>query len=100
MRSSLQKLFSDLVFPTALTSSEVGVHLTKYDLKRLELYSRNMADYHLITDLLPIIARFVFLERTQFNLPVIQKVSAKGGTVIGIDTFSNRYLFLKPLLGV
>lgn len=62
----------------ALTSSEVGVHLTKYDLKRLELYSRNMADYHLITDLLPIIARFVFLERTQFNLPVIQKAILLG----------------------
>ena len=27
--------------------------LNHYDLKRLELYSRNMADHHLITDLLP-----------------------------------------------
>ena len=25
----------------------------RYDLKRLEQYTRNMADYHLITDLLP-----------------------------------------------
>lgn len=27
--------------------------LTTYDMKRLELYARNMVDYHLITDLLP-----------------------------------------------
>lgn len=27
--------------------------LTKFDLRRLDLYSRNMVDYHLIMDLLP-----------------------------------------------
>ena len=27
--------------------------LTTYDIKRLDLYSRNMVDYHLVTDLLP-----------------------------------------------
>lgn len=29
------------------------MQLSQYDLKRLEYYSRNMADYHLIMDLLP-----------------------------------------------
>ena len=36
-----------------LTKVELEAVLTTYDIKRLDLYSRNMADYHLITDLLP-----------------------------------------------
>lgn len=36
-----------------LTHSELRAHLSVHDSKRLELYSRNMADHHLITDLLP-----------------------------------------------
>ena len=30
-------------------------------MKRLELYGNNMADYHLVTDLLPSLARLYFL---------------------------------------
>ncbi|XP_072031061.1 RNA cytidine acetyltransferase-like [Amphiura filiformis] len=61
-----------------VTTSELECQLTKYDLKRLELYSRNLADYHLITDLLPTIARFHFLQQTQFSLPVTQKAILLG----------------------
>ena len=39
---------------------------SKYDLKRLDLYSRNMADHHLITDLLPL--RMLLVVRTYFFL--------------------------------
>ena len=70
------KIMFSLCFSSALSTSELESQITKYDLKRLELYSRNMADYHLITDLLPTIARFFFLQRTQFSLPVTQKVSS------------------------
>ena len=35
--------------------------LTKQDINRLEMYSNNLADYHLIVDLLPALARFYFL---------------------------------------
>jgi hypothetical protein len=35
--------------------------ITPYDMKRLELYCNNMADYHLVTDLLPSLARLYFL---------------------------------------
>uniref|UniRef100_A0A7N6A3A4 RNA cytidine acetyltransferase n=1 Tax=Anabas testudineus TaxID=64144 RepID=A0A7N6A3A4_ANATE len=34
-----------------------------YDLKRLELYSRSMVDYHLIMDLVPAVARMFFLNQ-------------------------------------
>jgi N-acetyltransferase 10 len=44
---------------TTLSSTLLAAHLTPYDVKRLELYSNNMADHHLVTDLLPALARLV-----------------------------------------
>ncbi|XP_066922128.1 RNA cytidine acetyltransferase-like [Clytia hemisphaerica] len=55
-----------------LSKEELEMHLSKYDLKRLDLYARNMADYHLITDLLPTVSSLYFLERFDFNLSVVQ----------------------------
>lgn len=46
-----------------LTSSELASHFSPYDLKRLELYSRSMVDYHLIMDLIPTVARMYFLKQ-------------------------------------
>lgn len=34
--------------------------MTTYDVKRLEMYSNNLVDYHLITDLIPTLARLYF----------------------------------------
>ncbi|KAG8222693.1 hypothetical protein J437_LFUL002750, partial [Ladona fulva] len=47
----------------SLTASELSVHLTKYDLKRLETYASNVADHHLIMDLQPKLAQLFFLNR-------------------------------------
>ncbi|XP_034241664.1 RNA cytidine acetyltransferase [Thrips palmi] len=44
-----------------ISSEELEVFLTKYDLKRLEMYTNQLVDYHLIMDLLPPLARFYFL---------------------------------------
>uniref|UniRef100_A0A8C9X3I3 RNA cytidine acetyltransferase n=1 Tax=Sander lucioperca TaxID=283035 RepID=A0A8C9X3I3_SANLU len=44
-------------------SSELASHFSPYDLKRLELYSRSMVDYHLIMDLIPTVARMFFLKQ-------------------------------------
>ena len=44
--------------PSLLGSDQLLVLLTPYDVKRLELYSNNMADHHLVTDLLPALARY------------------------------------------
>uniref|UniRef100_A0A671X0I9 RNA cytidine acetyltransferase n=1 Tax=Sparus aurata TaxID=8175 RepID=A0A671X0I9_SPAAU len=46
-----------------LYSSELAAHFSPYDLKRLELYSRSMVDYHLIMDLVPAVARIYFLKQ-------------------------------------
>ncbi len=44
-----------------LTAKQLGYLLISRDLERLHLYARNLADYHLITDLLPTLARVYFL---------------------------------------
>ncbi|XP_048827935.1 RNA cytidine acetyltransferase [Brienomyrus brachyistius] len=46
-----------------LSSSELATQFTPYDLKRLEMYSRNMVDYHLIMDMIPALSRMFFLKQ-------------------------------------
>lgn len=46
-----------------LGRGELDALFLPYDLKRLEMYSRNMVDYHLIMDLIPAIARLYFLSQ-------------------------------------
>ncbi|XP_071369958.1 RNA cytidine acetyltransferase [Centroberyx affinis] len=48
---------------STLSSAELAAHFSPYDLKRLELYSRSMVDYHLIMDLIPTVARLFFLKQ-------------------------------------
>uniref|UniRef100_A0A672QL63 RNA cytidine acetyltransferase n=1 Tax=Sinocyclocheilus grahami TaxID=75366 RepID=A0A672QL63_SINGR len=45
------------------SGTELAATFTPYDLKRLEMYSRNMVDYHLIMDMTPVIARMFFLKQ-------------------------------------
>ncbi|EDV29586.1 uncharacterized protein TRIADDRAFT_20052 [Trichoplax adhaerens] len=56
----------------AITPAELSSIFIKYDLKRLDIYSRKMADYHLVTDLLPSIAKLYFTDRFEFNLSSVQ----------------------------
>ena len=52
--------------------------VSPYDLRRLELYATNMADYHLITDLLPAVARLFVLGRFgDCHLSPVQTVSTE-----------------------
>ncbi|XP_056384523.1 RNA cytidine acetyltransferase [Hyla sarda] len=46
-----------------LTRSELEASFTPYDLKRLEMYSQNMVDYHLIMDLIPSVSKMFFLQK-------------------------------------
>lgn len=46
---------------TSMTKDILDIYFSSYDLKRLAMYSNNMADYHLIMDLLPSLARLYFL---------------------------------------
>jgi len=43
-----------------IPSNVIAPYLNRFDLKRLESYSRNMVDFHLIMDLVPTIARLYF----------------------------------------
>lgn len=44
-----------------ISRNELEAVFIPYDLKRLEMYSRNMVDYHLIMDMIPAISRLHFL---------------------------------------
>ncbi|CCA70074.1 related to KRE33-Killer toxin REsistant protein [Serendipita indica DSM 11827] len=46
-----------------LGAPELGVFITAFDIKRLEAYSNNMIDYHVILDLLPTLATLYFKRR-------------------------------------
>lgn len=60
---------------SVLSKSELDVYFLPYDLKRLDIYARNMADYHLILDLLPTISRLFFLGKLEVKLTAtMQKV--------------------------
>ena len=57
-----------------LTADELEVFLSPHDLKRLELYGRNLCDHHLVTDLLPTISQLYFSGRLghEFSLSSVQ----------------------------
>lgn len=61
-----------------LSAKELESHFTSYDLKRLELYSQNMVDYHLVMDLLPTVAKLVFLSRVSVQLSAVQSAILLG----------------------
>ncbi len=46
-----------------LTDEEIAREISPFDLKRLEAYTRNLADYHLIMDLMPKLAKMYFLNQ-------------------------------------
>lgn len=57
-----------------ISAEELEFHLSPHDLKRLELYGRNLCDHHLVTDLLPTVARLCFTGRLgrDFNISGVQ----------------------------
>ena len=55
---------------TKMPADQLQLLISPYDLKRLELYGSNMADYHLIMDLMPNLAKIYFLyEVENLNKP-------------------------------
>ena len=56
------------LFFLALSRQELDNFLGPFDLKRLEGYSNNLVDYHVIMDMMPNIAKLFFLNKTPFNL--------------------------------
>jgi N-acetyltransferase 10 len=49
-------------------------HITVFDLKRLESYSNNLVDFHLIMDLVPTLAKLHFIELEGTQIPHLSYV--------------------------
>ena len=62
-----------------MKKSEIELFLTKFDFKRMELYSRNMTNYNMIIDLIPIIAHLYFNKKIFVSLSYIQ-----AGVLLGV----------------
>ncbi|XP_064399699.1 RNA cytidine acetyltransferase-like [Halichondria panicea] len=62
----------------AITTAELSSLFSPHDLKRLEQYSRNLVDYHLVIDLLPAISRLYFGGRSAFKLSAVQSAILLG----------------------
>ena len=74
-----------------LKASELlNVHLSLHDMRRLELYSRNMVDHHMILDTVPTLASLVF----QGRLPSIRLSYLQVGLVDAVSP-----LLTEPLCG-
>ncbi|KAL3922234.1 MAG: hypothetical protein SGPRY_004633, partial [Prymnesium sp.] len=57
---------------TAPTPTELGFLLGPYDMKRLGSYVRSLADHHLVSDLLPLLANLRFTGRLVTPLSHVQ----------------------------
>lgn len=57
-----------------LTKTQLDELLSPFDLKRLDSYANNLLDYHVIVDMLPLIAQLYFSKRTstQVSLSSVQ----------------------------
>ena len=57
-----------------IDATELNFILTPHDIKRIDLYGRNLCDHHLVTDLLPPLARLYFTGRygSDFTLSSVQ----------------------------
>jgi len=46
----------------SIDRSELERYISNHDLKRLDSYSKNLCDFHLVMDLVPTIAKLHFME--------------------------------------
>lgn len=51
---------------------ELSLYFSPFDRKRIDAYANGFCEQHVITDLLPIIARHVFLDKLKVNLTPVQ----------------------------
>ena len=59
--------------PLPVTFRDLCVLLTEFDLRRLESYADNLVDYHLVLDLLPLLASLLFTGRLPVALSFTQQ---------------------------
>ncbi|KRY87377.1 Trehalase [Trichinella pseudospiralis] len=71
-KPNLQILNAEAAETTPLDRKELAVYFTNHDLKRIEMYSRNLIDHHLIVDLVPSIAKLYFLGKLNISLNAVE----------------------------
>ncbi|EJT98812.1 N-acetyltransferase Nat10 [Dacryopinax primogenitus] len=64
--------------PRELDARELVMHLTPFDIKRLESYASNMLDYHVVLDLIPVLSNLYFLQR----VPAIGRLSGVQASIL------------------
>jgi len=65
-------------FGEKITGDVLDMYFSKFDLKRLESYAKNLADNHLVLDLVPQCARLVFEKRIDVTLSHAQRAILMG----------------------
>jgi N-acetyltransferase 10 len=70
------RCFSSLLLE--LTVNMIEQYFIDYDLRRLESYTRNLVDYHLILDLVPTLARIFYLNCLPIELTPVQTALLAG----------------------
>ncbi len=73
-----QMVGADVLQKRSLSVQELDAHVSNFDMKRLESYSKNLVDYHVILDLLPVIARYYFLKKIPFSISYAQAAILAG----------------------
>ena len=73
----MDEKFSILLFKD-FTSALIEQNFIDYDLRRLESYTRNLVDYHMILDLVPALARLYYLNRLPVDLTAMQMALLAG----------------------
>jgi len=64
-----------------LTAGELlSVHMSMHDLHRLDMYARNMVDHHMVLDLVPLLASWLF----QGRLPAIRLTYLQVAILLGV----------------
>ncbi|KAI8827007.1 GNAT acetyltransferase 2-domain-containing protein [Fimicolochytrium jonesii] len=77
----------DLTVAALSTASEISRQFTPYDLKRLESYTHNLLDYHVIMDLIPSLAQAYFLGRLHRHSSANGSTQEAGGPSASTPTF-------------
>lgn len=67
--------------PEELNKRTLDMYFTPYDLKRLESYSNNMLDYHVILDLIPTIAGLYFRDEMS---PEVKLSGVQSAVLMGV----------------
>ncbi|KAJ2995414.1 N-acetyltransferase 10 [Globomyces sp. JEL0801] len=65
-------------------SEEVYRHFSPFDLKRLNSYAQNLLDYHVILDLVPVLARLYFLNLLEDSDKLIKLSAVQGAILVGL----------------